>query len=1032
MPVPSQFDYKKVAMIRRIVLLSVLVAIFGLPAISGADDFPTPYNSEKAAGEPMQPAEVVRSAKLPPGFKLSVFAAEPDVQNPIAITTDERGRVWVVENYTWAGANLGLWDTSLRDRIVILEDTDGDGRHDKRTVFWDQGRKATSVEVGFGGIWVLNLPQLVFIPDRNRDDVPDGPPQVVLDGIDENSVGHTPANGLKWGPDGWLYARHGIQATSLIGKPQASDSQRVRINTGIWRYHPVHGTVQAIMHGMTNSWGFDFDEHGEMFAINTVIGHLWHVVPGAHVRRMYGTDIDPHSYGLIEQTADHVHWDTGEKWNDIRNGVSDKTSAAGGGHAHIGLLIYQGDNWPDEYRGKLLTLNMHGQRINCDTLKRAGAGYTATHGSDMCFIADPWYRGMDLLTLPDGGVIISDWSDTGECHDHDGVHRGSGRIYKLSYGNPRRIEPFDLARYKDEELVKLQASRNDWWARQARRIIAERSAAGERGLNAANQAPSALRNLITSALAQERDPVRRLRLLWCANAAGVRADENLEQGFAAARDEHERVWRLRLAVDRFALEGESVPATFGASLGRLAQSEPSGLVQLYLASALQQLPIEQRWPLASALCSHAEFASDRMLPLMVWYGIEPAVARDSARALALIADTKIPLLRQYVSRRMTEEIDRDPDAVNKLVLLADRSQPVHAQQILTGMAEALRGWSKAPQPIAWTKLAKKFQLPGSVELKDVIQELGVVFGDGRAVDDLRTIIVDSDAEAAARQQALRTILHGKPADLIVVLQNLVGDRAVALEAIRGLALYDHPDTPARMVKSWHQFGPNERAAAIDTLCSRPAYAQKLMDMLREGTVGKNDLSASHARQIRSFDESHLNAQLAELWGEVRTSTAEKRSVIEQLKSKLTPDALAKAHPRQGRALFQKHCANCHVLYGVGRKAGPDLTGSNRKNLDYLLENIVDPSASVGADFRALVVVLDDGRVLNGVITDQNERTLTLQTAQDPVTLDRQAIEEMQPTSNSLMPDGLLQNLSEGDVVDLVSYLMSVEQVALPE
>jgi putative heme-binding domain-containing protein len=235
-----------------------------------------------------------------------------------------------------------------------------------------------------------------------------------------------------------------------------------------------------------------------------------------------------------------------------------------------------------------------------------------------------------------------------------------------------------------------------------------------------------------------------------------------------------------------------------------------------------------------------------------------------------------------------------------------------------------------------------------------------------------------------------------------------------------------------MVRFWHQFGPNERAAAIDTLCSRPAYAQKLMDMLRDGTIRKSEISASHARQIRSFDESHLNAQLSELWGEVRTSTAEKRSLIEQLKSKLTPVAVAEAHPSQGRALFQKHCANCHVLYGAGHKAGPDLTGSNRKNLDYLLENIVDPSASVGADFRALVVVLDDGRVLNGVITDQNERTLTLQTAQDPVTLDRQAIEEIQPTSNSLMPDGLLQNLSDGEVRDLVAYLMSVEQVALPE
>jgi putative membrane-bound dehydrogenase-like protein len=1027
-----QVDCKDVEMLRRMLLLPMLIALLELAAISCADDFPTPYNSEKAAGAPMQPAEVVRSAKLPPGFKLSVFAAEPDVQNPIAITTDERGRVWVLENYTWAGANLGLWDTSLKDRIVILEDTDADGKHDKRTVFWDRGRKATSIEVGFGGLWVLNLPQLIFIPDKNRDDIPDGPPQVVLDGIDENSVGHTPANGLKWGPDGWLHARHGIQGTSMIGKPQASDSQRVRINTGIWRYHPVHGTVQAIMHGMTNSWGLDFDEHGEMFAINTVIGHLWHVVPGAHVQRMYGTDINPHSYGLIEQTADHVHWDTGEDWNDVRKGVTDKTSAAGGGHAHIGMLIYHGDNWPADYLGKLFTLNMHGQRINCDNLERAGAGYTATHGPDMCFMADPWFRGMELLTLPDGGVIISDWSDTGECHDHDGVHRGSGRIYKLSYGNPRRVQSFDLARYNDQELVELQGSKNDWWARQARRIIQERSAAVEQEPNVASKASRALRDLIAWALNKERDPVQRLRLLWCANAVESPRHDKLEEDFAAIANEHERVWRLRLAVDRFVLEGQSVPASFCESLAKLGRSEQSGLVQLYMASVLQQLPIEQRWPLASALCSHAEFASDRMLPLMVWYGIEPAVPGDPARALTLIAETQIPLLRQYASRRLTEEIEREPDTVNKLVLLAYRSEPAHAQQILTGMAEALRGWSKAPQPAAWAKLTKKFESPGSAELKNIVQELSVVFGDGRATDDLRAIIVDGDAEAAARQQALRTILRGKPADLIVVLHQLVGDRAVALEAIRGLALYDHPDTPARILRFWHQFGPNERAAAIDTLSSRPDYAQKLMDMLREGTIRKSELSASHARQIRSFDESHLNAQLAELWGEVRTSTAEKRSLIEQLKSKITPDALAEARPGLGRALFQKHCANCHVLYGAGRKVGPDLTGSNRKNLDYLLENIVDPSASVGADFRALLVVLQDGRVLNGVITDQNEHTVTLQTAQDPVTLERKSIDETQPTANSLMPDGLLQNLSDGEVRDLMAYLMSTEQVALPE
>jgi putative membrane-bound dehydrogenase-like protein len=1010
-----------------------LVMLLLTAATAFGDSFPSPYNTEKAATAPMSPSEVVATARLPEGFKLSVFAAEPDVQNPIAITTDGRGRVWVLENYTWAGANLGVWDTKLRDRIVVLEDVNGDGQHDKRTVFWDQGRKATSIEVGFGGIWVLNLPQLLFIPDRDRDDVPDGPPQVVLDGIDEDSVGHTPANGLKWGPDGWLYARHGIQGTSAMGKPQASDSQRVRINTGIWRYHPVHGTVQAVMHGMTNSWGFDFNEHGEMFAINTVIGHLWHVVPGAHVRRMYGTDMNPRTYGLIEQVADHVHWDTGEVWNDVRKGVTDKTSAAGGGHAHIGLLIYQGDNWPEKYRGKVFTLNMHGQRINTDTLERLGAGYTARHAADMCFVADPWYRGMDLITLPDGSVLISDWSDTGECHDHDGVHRNSGRLYKLAYGTPRRVARFDLERYSTLELLKLQESTNDWWSRQARRVIQERAAVrGQREANGPASDWTALAQAIENRLATERDAANRLRLIWTAHAAGIALNVNLEQAIRNSSDEHERAWRLRLAVDRFAVENQSAPASFSESLARLAASEPSGLVQLYLASSLQQLPISQRWSLAEALCGHSQFADDRMLPLMVWYGIEPAVGRDPRRALKLISDSKIPLVRRYAARRLTEDIENDPDTVNAVVKLAADGSPQLAQDIVAGMVEALRGWSKAPQPAAWAETARNFAASDSAELKRCVQELSVVFGDGRATDELRLIVANGDAEPNARRAALRTLLRAKPADLLGLLQNLAGDRAIAIEAIRGLTLYDAADTPGRLLRFWSQYGPAERAEAINTLCARASYAQTMLDMLREGKIRKGDVSASHARQICAFDDPQLNRQLAELWGEVRVSSEDKRALIDRFKTQLTPEVLTKAAPAQGRALFQKNCANCHVLFGAGQKVGPDLTGSNRKNLDYLLENIIDPSASVGADFRALAVVLEDGRVLNGVITEQSERTLTMHTAQESVTVDRKEIVETQRTSNSLMPDGMLQNLSDQDVRDLVSYLMSDEQVDLPE
>ncbi len=416
-----------------------------------------PLDTEKSDALPMPPDEVVRTAVLPEGFELTVFAAEPDVQNPIAICTDERGRLWVAENHTWAGASLGHFRKDLKDRIIILEDSDGDGKHDRRTIFWENADQLTSIEVGRGGVWALTPPHLLFIPDADRDDVPDGPPITVLDGFDAHDVSHTIANGLRWGPDGWLYGRHGILATSRIGVPGAAESQRVPINTGVWRYHPTSRVVQDVVHGMTNPWGFDYDRHGEMFCINTVIGHLWHVLPGARTQRMFGIDRNPHAYQLIDQVADHVHWDTGEKWNDSSDGISDTTSAAGGGHAHIGLMIYQGDRWPAEYRDKVYTLNLHGRRINRERLEREGAHFVAKHEPDFVTFADPFFRGMDLVMTADGGVLIADWSDTGECHDHDGVHRSSGRIYKLNYGKPEPAVAVDLGVASDEALLEARS-----------------------------------------------------------------------------------------------------------------------------------------------------------------------------------------------------------------------------------------------------------------------------------------------------------------------------------------------------------------------------------------------------------------------------------------------------------------------------------------------------------------------------------------------------------------------------------------------
>ena len=280
-------------------LLALLLVVQPLFAQEGTK---APYDTQKLTVPFTSAEDALAKMKMPPGFSATVFAAEPNLTQPIGFTIDERGRLWVVENNTYAERPLNF-DTELRDRIVILEDADNDGVFDKRTIFWDQGVKMTSVEVGFGGVWVMAPPKLMFIPDADRDDVPDGPPQVLLNGFDDDVIRHNLANGLMWGPDGWLYGRHGIQNPSLVGKPGSTPSQRTNVTCGIWRFHPTRKEFQVVASGGTNPWGMDFDRHGEMFMINTVIGHLWHVVPGAYYRRMYGSHFNPYVYQIIEQTA---------------------------------------------------------------------------------------------------------------------------------------------------------------------------------------------------------------------------------------------------------------------------------------------------------------------------------------------------------------------------------------------------------------------------------------------------------------------------------------------------------------------------------------------------------------------------------------------------------------------------------------------------------------------------------------------------------------------------------------------------------
>jgi putative membrane-bound dehydrogenase-like protein len=942
---------------------------------------------------------------LPEGFRVSLFAGEPDVVQPIAFTIDPRGRLWVAENMTYPAWRQ---KPSAPDRIIILEDADGDGRLDRRKVFWDQGNTVSGLALGFGGVYVCATPNLLFIPDRDGDDVPDGPPTVVLDGWDVKAQ-HNLFNALTWGPDGWLYGCNGIMSNSRVGAPGTPEDQRVPINCGVWRYHPTRKTFEAVAHGTTNPWGLDFDDYGEMFITNCVIPHLFHVVPGAHYQRMYGQDVNPNLYQLMETCADHVHWNTAEAWSDIRTlGVTPTTDQKGGGHAHTGAMIYLGDNWPEKYRNSIFMCNIHGSRVNHDLLERRGSGFVARHDKDFLLANDPWFRGMELRYGPDGGVFLTDWSDIGECHenDADGAHRENGRIYKITYGEPKPVQ-VDLAAMSNEELARLQLHKNDWYVRTARRLLQERAAAGQDMA----EAHKVLRPILES----HPDDSRKLRALWALFVTDGLRIATLTR-LLGHKSEDVRVWAVRLLAE----PGE--PALRAWHLSTRVTEERSPRVRLQIASALQRLPVRDRPAIATRFMVNQEDERDPMIPLMIWYALEPLAVENPGLAISIAGSPSacFPLVRQFLVRRV---VSTDAKAGLALVVpCLDQIDDARVQRDwLLAIIEALRGRKNLAQPVGWSRLFTWLRSSNS-EVSELAIRLGLILGDPKAVAVLRATLESTTAPPEARTKALQALVEQRTPGLVAPLLALLGDRALRGPALRALAVYPDNATAPAILGRYRELNPSEQADAIQTLATRPADAIALLDAVERGDVPARDLTATTARQLQSFGDKRIIEKLEKVWGTIRPTAREKAALMARYQADLTSDRLKSADLAAGRLVFQRNCAQCHRLNGEGGDVGPELTGSDRANLSYVLENVLDPSATVGRDYRLTTIATTDGRLLSGILREQNDQTLTIQTVNDRLTLDRSEIEEMKPSPQSMMPEGLFEKLSPDEVRDLVAYL----------
>lgn len=951
------------------------------------------------------PKSSLEAVVVPEGFEVKLFAAEPDVRQPIAFAIDDRERIWVVEAYSYPQREP---EGQGKDRILIFEDTNKDGEFDTRKIFMEGLNLVSGIQVGFGGVWVGAAPYFMFIPDRDGDDKPDSEPQILLDGWGYQDT-HETLNAFIWGPDGWLYGCHGVFTHSRVGKPGTPDAERIPLNAGVWRYHPTRHVFEVFAEGTSNPWGVDFNDHGDCFITACVIPHLYHMIQGGRYQRQGGRHFNPYIYDDIKTIADHLHY-VGNRGPHAGNNRSD---SAGGGHAHAGAMVYLGGTWPEKYRNSLFMNNIHGARINVDRPTPQGSGYVGQHDKDFLLANDKASQIIYLTYGPSGSVYFIDWYDRNQCHhgNEEGHDRSNGRIYKVVHENDTDTVGLNLKTESSARLVEYQLSDQEWYVRHARRILMERGPDPK------------VHDQLKYILSTHPEATKRLRALWALHVTHGTNESMLVELLRDAAPTV-RAWAIRLLV-----ESGDPGSTALAEFSRLAREEQEASVRLSLISAMQRVSLENRWDVLSGLHSRADDQSDHNIPLMAWYASEPLAMQNAPRALELALSSKLDRNLEFMARRIAAI--GTPEAIDTLVAgLGKTEAPTQQLAILEGIVEALKGQRSAPMPPSWPGVAAGLAQSSNERVRSLASSLSLTFGSEEALANLRKTLLDSSATMSSRKAALDALRAAKDPKLATTLIGLLNESELRREALRALGDYDDSKIPKAILKKYSQWSAAEKRDALATLVSRKSYAQALVEAMKEGTVSTRDVSADLVRQMRKLNDAGINEAITAVWGVAQDNPEEKLKEIEKFKTMVLKEDGPEPDVAHGRLLFSQTCQQCHQLFGVGGKVGPDITGSNRADLDYILENIVTPNAVIPNDYRSTTFETEDFRVVTGIVTGQNDSAWTVLTPTETLTLPKDEIVGMTQDSTSMMPEGLLAAYSEKDVRDLIAYLASPSQTLI--
>lgn len=373
---------------------------------------------------------------------------------------------------------------------------------------------------------------------------------------------------------------------------------------------------------------------------------------------------------------------------------------------------------------------------------------------------------------------------------------------------------------------------------------------------------------------------------------------------------------------------------------------------------------------------------------------------------------------------------RPLDALAKLLAGSD---DVDVQKdVLRGMADALAGRRNVSAPEGWAAVHRKLSASKDAEVRERVLGLSVLFGDPQAMAALRKVVEDLKGTADARTRALQTLVEKRAEGTPELLRKLLDDEKLVGPALRGLAGFSEKDTPTLILKRYPKLGAAAKADALATLASRPAYALALLDAVEAKQMPRGDVTLVVARQISTLGNKEVGKRLEAVWGSVRPTSKVKESLLAKYRKIASKEALSKANRANGRVLFEKTCATCHMLFGEGKKIGPDLTGSQRANPEYILHKVLDPHATVPLDFQVSRIVLNNGRVVTGLVTQEFDKVLLVQLPTEEVRIQKSDIESRERQKESLMPEGILEKMRDQEVRDLLAYLASPMQVALPK